>query len=82
MWERARPEGPRGTEDCHGMAITHISLGPIERYLQMLWERNGSDLLLTAYSKPLMRIDGQLHAASRTSRCSTRTTSSTSCSRA
>ena len=42
------------------MATTHISLGPIERYLQTLWERDGSDLLLTAYSKPLVRIDGQL----------------------
>jgi twitching motility protein PilT len=42
------------------MAITHVSLGPIERYLQVLWERNASDLLLTAYSKPLVRIDGQL----------------------
>ena len=29
------------------MAISHVSLGPIERYLQILWERNGSDLLLT-----------------------------------
>ena len=42
------------------MAMTHVSLGPIERYLQVLWERNASDLLLTAYSKPLVRIDGQL----------------------
>jgi len=42
------------------MAITHVSLGPIERYLQMVWERNASDLLLTAYSKPLVRIDGEL----------------------
>src|SRR5215470_7853853 len=42
------------------MAISHVSLGPIERYLQILWERNGSDLLLTAYNKPLVRIDGQL----------------------
>jgi hypothetical protein len=40
--------------------MTHVSLGPIERYLQVLWERNASDLLLTAYSKPLVRIDGQL----------------------
>jgi twitching motility protein PilT len=42
------------------MAITHVSLGPIERYLKVLWEQNGSDLLLTAYNKPLVRIDGQL----------------------
>src|SRR3954453_7150704 len=51
---------PRGKEDATVMAVTHISLGPIEQYLQVLWERNGSDLLLTAYSKPLVRIDGQL----------------------
>jgi twitching motility protein PilT len=42
------------------MAISHVSLGPIERYLQVLWERNGSDLLLTPYAKPLVRIEGQL----------------------
>jgi twitching motility protein PilT len=42
------------------MAISHVSLGPIERYLNVLWERGGSDLLLTAYNKPLVRIDGQL----------------------
>jgi twitching motility protein PilT len=42
------------------MATTHVSLGPIERYLQMVWDRNASDLLLTAYSRPLVRIDGQL----------------------
>ena len=35
-------------------------LAPIERYLAALWERGGSDLLITAYSPPLMRIDGQL----------------------
>jgi twitching motility protein PilT len=37
-----------------------ISTKPIERYLAVLWERGGSDLLLTAYSPPLMRIDGDL----------------------
>jgi twitching motility protein PilT len=42
------------------MAITHVSLGPIERYLQILWERGGSDLLLTAYNRPLVRVAGQL----------------------
>ncbi|HUP08494.1 MAG TPA: type IV pilus twitching motility protein PilT [Caldimonas sp.] len=42
------------------MAMTHVSLGPIEQYLQVLWDRNGSDLMLTAYNKPLVRIDGQL----------------------
>jgi twitching motility protein PilT len=42
------------------MATNHVSLGPIEQYLQVLWERNASDLLITAYNKPLIRIDGQL----------------------
>jgi twitching motility protein PilT len=42
------------------MAMAHISLGPIEPYLQTLWDRNGTDLLLTAYNKPLIRVDGQL----------------------
>jgi twitching motility protein PilT len=42
------------------MAITHISLGPIERYLQACWDRGGTDLLLTADAKPLVRVDGQL----------------------
>jgi len=37
-----------------------ISTKPIERYLAVLWERGGSDLLITAYSPPLMRIDGEL----------------------
>ncbi len=40
--------------------MTGISLEPVERYLQLLWDRSGTDLLLTAYSKPLVRIDGQL----------------------
>jgi twitching motility protein PilT len=42
------------------MAISHVSLGPIEPYLNVLWERGASDLLLTAYNRPLVHIDGQL----------------------
>ena len=42
------------------MSSVGISTKPIERYLTVLWERGGSDLLLTAYSPPLMRIDGEL----------------------
>ena len=42
------------------MAISAISLAPIDRFLNTLWERGGSDLLLTAYSRPLVRVDGQL----------------------
>jgi len=37
-----------------------VSLQPIERYLRVLWERGGSDLLITAFSPVLMRVDGQL----------------------
>ena len=37
-----------------------MTIAPIERYLAALWERGGSDLLITAFSPPLMRIDGQL----------------------
>ncbi len=40
--------------------MAHIDLGLIEPYLQTLWERRGTDLLLTAHNKPLVRIDGQL----------------------
>jgi len=42
------------------MAISSVSLAPIERYLQALWDKGGSDLLLTALSRPLVRVDGQL----------------------
>ena len=42
------------------MSGVGISTKPIERYLAVLWERGGSDLLITAYSPPLMRIDGEL----------------------
>jgi twitching motility protein PilT len=43
------------------MAMMHVSLGPIEAYLQALWDKGGSDLLLTAYNRPLVRVDGQLN---------------------
>lgn len=33
---------------------------PIDKYLQPLWDRKGSDLLLTAGAPPLLRIDGEL----------------------
>jgi twitching motility protein PilT len=33
---------------------------PIEGYLQTLWERGGTDLLLTADAPALLRVDGQL----------------------
>ena len=42
------------------MSNNTVTIAPIERYLAALWERGGSDLLITAFSPPLMRIDGQL----------------------
>ena len=42
------------------MALGGVNIAPIEHYLAALWERGGSDLLITAFSPPLMRIDGQL----------------------
>ena len=42
------------------MSSGGVTLAPIEHYLAALWERGGSDLLITANSPPLMRIDGQL----------------------
>ena len=42
------------------MSLGGVTIEPIESYLATLWELGGSDLLLTAWSPPLMRIDGQL----------------------
>src|SRR5438876_10151928 len=33
----------------------------MERMLAYLWERRGTDLLLTAGAHPLVRVDGELH---------------------
>jgi twitching motility protein PilT len=42
------------------MSLGGVTIAPIERYLEMMWEQGGSDLLITAFSAPLMRVDGQL----------------------
>ena len=42
------------------MSVGGVSIAPIEPFLEVLWEQGGSDLLLTAFSPPLMRVDGQL----------------------
>ncbi|HEX7131323.1 MAG TPA: hypothetical protein VF228_02035, partial [Iamia sp.] len=34
--------------------------GPIEAWLQELWDRGGSDLLLSEGVKPMIRVDGGL----------------------
>ena len=43
------------------MTMNHVDLGPIERYLQILWEQNGSDLLLTAYQRGTVRFIDTVH---------------------
>ena len=43
---------------AHGMHPP--SVAPIEGLLRILWEARGTDLLLTAESQPLVRIDGLL----------------------
>jgi twitching motility protein PilT len=40
--------------------MSEPSIAPVERYVQELWERDATDLLLTAGAPPLMRIDGAL----------------------
>jgi len=42
------------------MSISAANLAPIDRFLSALWERGGSDLLITARNRPLVRIDGHL----------------------
>jgi twitching motility protein PilT len=42
------------------VSLGGVNIAPIERYLEIMWEKGGSDLLITALSPPLMRIDGQL----------------------
>lgn len=40
--------------------MSHPSPQPIDELLRRLWERRGSDLLLTAGAPPLVRVDGVL----------------------
>ena len=44
--------------------IERANAAPIDAYLQELWDHKGSDLLITAGSPPLMRVDGQLRPVS------------------
>ena len=37
------------------MSLGGVTIAPFERYLEILWERGGSDLLITAFSPPLIR---------------------------
>jgi len=40
--------------------MAEISPGPVDGCLHILWEAGGTDLLITAGSAPLVRIDGQM----------------------
>ncbi|HEX2040246.1 MAG TPA: PilT/PilU family type 4a pilus ATPase, partial [Acidimicrobiales bacterium] len=40
--------------------MTKSQAGALDDYMTYLWERNGSDLLLTAGAPPLARVDGRL----------------------
>jgi len=40
--------------------MTEPSIAPVESYVEELWERDATDLLLTVGAPPLMRIDGNL----------------------
>lgn len=42
------------------MSLTPIAVESIDRYLARLWDCGATDLLITANSKPLLRIDGVL----------------------
>jgi twitching motility protein PilT len=46
------------------MAKTQATSAPIDLYLKELWERGGTDLLLTAGARPLVRIDGTMNPLS------------------
>src|SRR4051812_34781232 len=40
--------------------MTEPSIAPVQQYVEELWERDATDLLLTVGAPPLMRIDGDL----------------------
>src|SRR6185312_3186782 len=40
--------------------MIHVDSGAIDVYLEQLWERKGTDLLLTVGVPPLLRIDGAM----------------------
>jgi twitching motility protein PilT len=42
------------------MPVNAIDLSPIEEYLEVLWDREGTDLLVTAESPMRIRVDGAL----------------------
>jgi twitching motility protein PilT len=42
------------------MTMVPLNVSAIDRYLQALWERGGTDLHLTAGAPPLVRVDGRM----------------------
>jgi twitching motility protein PilT len=44
--------------------MARASSAPVDRYLEELWERKGTDLLLTAGAPPLIRVDGAMEPLS------------------
>ena len=42
------------------MTMVPIDISAIDRYLEGLWERGGTDLHITAGAPPLVRVDGKL----------------------
>src|SRR5438309_7990315 len=43
-----------------GVTMARAKSDLIDQYLEVLWDRRASDLLLTAGAPPLLRIDGML----------------------
>src|SRR5437879_9775264 len=56
------PRGHRAarTTRHEGETMARAKSDLIDHYLEVLWERRASDLLLTAGAPPLLRIDGML----------------------
>jgi twitching motility protein PilT len=42
-------------------AMVDVNVAGIEEYLEEMWDRNGTDLLVTVDAPPLVRIDGALY---------------------
>jgi twitching motility protein PilT len=46
--------------------MARANADPIDKYLKQLWDKQGTDLLLTAGAPPFVRIDGELHSLGKT----------------
>jgi twitching motility protein PilT len=52
-----------GSDVLHHVCMTDMNVQAIDHLLQDLWDRRGTDLLITVGSPPLVRIDGALAPA-------------------